>query len=240
MKGVILAGGTGTRLRPLTNMLNKHLLPVGRYPMIHYAINKVAEADINEVMLVTGRHSAGLYMEYIGSGRQWGLDVSYKIQEEAGGIAQALGLAEDFVRPDEKLLVILGDNLFEDSLREEAHAFAREGSGAHVFLKRAENVGRYGVPMLERERIVRIIEKPITPPSSYAVTGIYMYDNSVFEIIRRLQPSARGELEITDVNNEYARWGLLTYSVLHGWWIDAGTHQALREAGARLWEREEE
>jgi glucose-1-phosphate thymidylyltransferase len=236
MKGVILAGGTGTRLRPLTNIINKHLLPVGKYPMIHYAIQKMADAGIKELLLVTGKHSAGLYTEYVGSGRQWGLEVSYKIQEEAGGIAQALALAEAFVRPDEKLLVILGDNLFEDSLGEAVINFDEQNSGAHVFLKQVEDPRRYGVPVLKGSRIERILEKPLIPPSDYAVTGIYLYDAQVFDIIRTLRPSERGELEITDVNNVYAKQGLLSYSMLSGWWMDAGTHQALAEAGNRLLE----
>ncbi|MCR8629702.1 MULTISPECIES: sugar phosphate nucleotidyltransferase [Paenibacillus] len=238
MKGVILAGGTGTRLRPLTNIINKHLLPVGKYPMIHYAIEKMAEAGIKELLLVTGKHSAGLYTEYVGSGREWGVEVSYKIQEEAGGIAQALALAEEFVRPDEKLLVILGDNLFEDSLQEAVVEFSEMNSGAHVFLKHVMDPHRYGVPVLKGNRIERIIEKPKVPPSDYAVTGIYLYDNRVFDMIRTLQPSERGELEITDVNNVYAEQGLLTYSMFTGWWMDAGTHQALAEAGAKLLESE--
>ncbi|TDF97558.1 sugar phosphate nucleotidyltransferase [Paenibacillus piri] len=238
MKGVILAGGTGTRLRPLTNIINKHLLPVGKYPMIHYAIEKMANAGIQDLMLVTGKHSAGLYTEYVGDGRQWGLEVSYKIQEEAGGIAQALSLAEDFVAPDKQVLVILGDNLFEDSLREAVNDFKSQEQGARVFLKQVHDPYRYGVPVMKKGRIETIMEKPEIPPSNYAVTGIYLYDSQVFDIIRQLQPSERGELEITDVNNAYARQGLLFHSLLTGWWTDAGTHQALLAAGARLLERE--
>ncbi|MCZ8519173.1 MULTISPECIES: sugar phosphate nucleotidyltransferase [Paenibacillus] len=239
MKGVILAGGTGTRLRPMTNIVNKHLLPVGKYPMIHYALDKMAEAGIEQVMLVTGRQSAGLYTDYIGSGKPWGMKVSYGIQEAAGGIAEALGLAESFVKPGEKLMVLLGDNLFDDSLKEAAERFERKEEGAHVFLKKVDDPRRYGVPELAGGRIVRIVEKPQVAPTTYAVTGMYLYDAHVFDIIKTLQPSARGELEITDVNNAYAEQGLLGYSMLSGWWTDAGTHRSLLEAGLRLMEREQ-
>jgi glucose-1-phosphate thymidylyltransferase len=240
MKGVILAGGTGTRLRPLTSIINKHLLPIGKYPMIHYAIEKMADAGIKELLLITGKHSAGLYTEYVGNGGQWGLKITYKIQEEAGGIAQALALAEEFVRPERKLLVILGDNLFEDSLREQVAEFQKQRKGAHVFLKQVDDPRRYGVPMIKNGRIERIAEKPEVPPSDYAVTGIYLYDTQVFDIIRTLRPSERGELEITDVNNIFAQKGLLTYSTLSGWWTDAGTHEALMEAGVKLLERDKQ
>ncbi|MCZ8513610.1 sugar phosphate nucleotidyltransferase [Paenibacillus filicis] len=239
MKGILLAGGTGTRLRPMTTILNKHLLPVGKYPMIHYALCKMAEAGIRDILLVIGKPSAGLYTEYIGSGAAWGLQVSYRIQEEAGGIAQALGLAESFAGCGEKLMVVLGDNLFEDSLQEAVKAFEHNDKGAHVFLKKVGDPGRYGVPELVNGRISRILEKPERPPSKYAVTGIYLYESDVFDIIRTLKPSARGELEITDVNNVYAAEGRLGYSLLSGWWTDAGTHRSLLEAGIRLMEREE-
>ncbi|MEK8131255.1 sugar phosphate nucleotidyltransferase [Paenibacillus filicis] len=239
MKGIILAGGTGTRLRPLTSIVNKHLLPVGKYPMIHYALVKMAEAGIEQVLLITGKQSAGLYADYIGDGQPWGLQVRFGIQEEAGGIAQALGLAEAFVHPGEKLLVLLGDNLFEESFRDPVQSFAVSGKGAHVFLKQVEDPRRYGVAEIAAGLITRVVEKPEQPPSSYAVTGAYLYDSAVFDIIRHLRPSARGELEITDVNNAYAAQGLLSYSHLAGWWTDAGTHRSLLEAGARLLEEEE-
>ncbi|SDD30595.1 glucose-1-phosphate thymidylyltransferase [Paenibacillus sp. UNCCL117] len=238
MKGIILAGGTGTRLRPLTGIVNKHLLPVGKYPMIHYGLVQMAEAGIKEVILVTGKQSAGLYAEYIGSGRSWGLQVSFSVQEEAGGIAQALGLAEACVHPGDKLMVLLGDNLFGDSLKEAVRAFEAGSKGAHVFLKEVDDPRRYGVAEIADGRIVRIVEKPEQPPSSYAVTGAYLYDYSVFGIIRTLRPSDRGELEITDVNNAYAAKGLLDYSLLPGWWTDAGTHRSLLEAGMRLMKEE--
>lgn len=234
VKGIILAGGTGTRLRPITNVINKHMLPVGPYPMIHYALDKMADAGIRDVVLVIGKPSAGLYTEYIGSGKAWGLQVSYTIQEEAGGIAQALGLARPLVNPGEKLMVLLGDNLFEDSLKEAAEAFERSDQGAHVFLKQVNDPRRYGVPEIVNGRIVRILEKPERPPSAYAVTGIYFYGPDVFDRIRTLRPSDRGELEITDVNNHYAAEGRLGYSLLSGWWTDAGTRRSLLEAGIKL------
>ncbi|MCS7458842.1 sugar phosphate nucleotidyltransferase [Paenibacillus doosanensis] len=238
MKGVILAGGTGTRLRPMTSIVNKHLLPVGKHPMIHYAIEKMAEAGIKQVLLIIGKQSAGLYMDYIGLGQQWGVEICYKIQENAGGIAQGLALAEGYTLPGEKLLLILADNLFEDSLNAQVQKFESQGTGAHVFLKQMKDSRRYGVPVFDQGRIARILEKPANPPSDYAVTGIYLYDDQVFDIIRTLQPSARGELEITDLNNVYAERGALSHSLLSGWWVDAGTHRSLLDAGMKLLERD--
>ncbi|WP_010503115.1 sugar phosphate nucleotidyltransferase [Paenibacillus elgii] len=234
MKGVILAGGSGTRLKPMTRFLNKHLLPVGPYPMIHYAISKMAEVGISDILLVTGKHSGGLFIDYIGSGREWNVRMSFKVQEEPGGIAQALSLAEDFVNPREKFVVLLGDNLFEDSLKEEFARFREQPVQARVFLKKIEDPRRYGVPVMDGSRIVRIEEKPELPKSSYCVTGIYMYDAGVFDIIRTIQPSARGEMEITEVNNRYAARGMLSYGILNGWWIDAGTHLSFMEAAQRM------
>ncbi|MBP3966092.1 sugar phosphate nucleotidyltransferase [Paenibacillus lignilyticus] len=234
MKGIILAGGTGSRLRPMSSIVNKHLLPVGNYPMIHYALDKMAEAGIHDILLVIGKPSAGLYVDYIGSGASWNVQVSYKIQECAGGIAQALGLAESFVRTGEKLLVLLGDNLFEDSLKSFVKDFETSEKGAEVFLKKVADPRRYGVPDLQNGRIAHIQEKPEKPPCDYAVTGIYLYESDVFEIIRGIRPSARGELEITDVNNVYAGEGRLGYRLLSGWWTDAGTQLSLQEAGLRL------
>ncbi|WP_281889219.1 sugar phosphate nucleotidyltransferase [Paenibacillus sp. YYML68] len=239
MKGILLAGGNGTRLRPMTRIVNKHLLPVGKYPMIHYAIAKMAEAGIKDVLLITGKHSMGLYAEYVGSGACWGVRVAYLLQEEAGGIAQALGLAEPFVEADDKVLLLLGDNLYEDSLAEAVAAFKQREHGAHVFVKRVPDPERYGVAEVENGVITRIVEKPQEPHSDLAVTGMYLYDSNVFQIVRSLKPSARGELEITDVNNEYARLGQLTYSELRGWWTDAGTHRSLLDAGIRLLGEEE-
>ncbi|UJF32083.1 sugar phosphate nucleotidyltransferase [Paenibacillus hexagrammi] len=234
MKGVILAGGTGTRLRPLTSMLNKHLLPVGRYPMIYYAIDKLRLAGVTDILLVTNKQSAPLYVQFLGSGKEWGVKITYKIQDQAGGIADALELAESFVHPGEKLIVLLGDNLFEDSLAGCVKEFEQQSEGARVFLKQVDDPRRFGVPVMNGDLIERIEEKPKEPKSSYCVTGIYMYDEMVFDMIRAIEPSARGELEITDVNNLYATKGLLTYSILNGWWIDAGTFPSLYEATDRL------
>lgn len=235
MKGVILAGGSGTRLRPITQIINKHLLPVGPLPMIHYAIAKMAEAGIRELLLITGKHSAGLFIEYLGSGSSLDVNISYRIQEEAGGIAQALALAEGFVQPQDKFLVLLGDNLFVDSLESAVRFFDREAEGkAMVFLKEVEDARRYGVPEIKEDRILCIEEKPAHPKSTYCVTGIYMYDSTVFGVIQGIKASSRGELEITDVNNVYAHQGKLAYRKLEGWWTDAGTHGSLLEASIRL------
>lgn len=229
MKGVILAGGTGTRLYPLTKIVNKHLLPVGKQPMILYGIEKLRESGIEDILLVIGAHSAGLYAQLLGSGKEWGVRLTYKIQEEAGGIAQALALAEGWAAPGEPVAVLLGDNLFEDSLSGYISDFLQQGSGAKVLLKQVSDPRRYGVPVLQGGRIERIVEKPADPPSSYCVTGIYLYDGSVFDIIRTIKPSERGELEITDVNNAYAARGELTYAILKGWWTDAGTFRSLHD-----------
>lgn len=231
MKGVILAGGVGTRLYPLTQIVNKHLLPVGKHPMIHYAIAKLGEAGIRDVLLVIGKQSAGHYIEYLGGGAGWGVHLTYKVQDEAGGIAQALALAESFIPPGEKFVMMLGDNLFEQSLAPYVQSFVQERPGiAKVLLKEVADPHRYGVPQLRSGVIARIDEKPSEPASNYCVTGIYMYDTSVFDLIRSISPSARGELEITDVNNRYAAQGKLIYEVLGGWWIDAGTFESLHEA----------
>lgn len=235
MKGVILAGGSGTRLRPMTKIINKHLLPVGPFPMIHYAVSKMAAAGIKDIMLVTGKQSAGLFMEYIGSGSGWGVRLTYKIQEEAGGIAQALALADGFIQPQDKFVVLLGDNLFEDGLESAVRIFAEAEQGsAMVFLKKVADPRRYGVPEMRGDRIAAIEEKPAYPKSDYCVTGIYMYDSGVFDKIQEIQASERGELEITDVNNRYAAQGMLAYRLLEGWWTDAGTHRSLLEASIWL------
>jgi glucose-1-phosphate thymidylyltransferase len=234
MKGVILAGGTGTRLQPLTLVVNKHLLPVGRKPMILHAIEKMHEAGIDDILLVIGKQSAGIYADFLGNGEQWGVRLTYKIQDRAGGIAEALLLAESFIRPEDRLTVILGDNLFEESLEPFARSFLSMTDGARVLLKQVNDPRRYGVPVLQDGRIARIEEKPENPLSDYCVTGIYFYDSTVFEKIRSIAPSPRGELEITDVNNLYAAEGKLSYDVLNGWWIDAGTIDSLNEAGNRV------
>ncbi|GAW94076.1 sugar phosphate nucleotidyltransferase [Calderihabitans maritimus] len=229
MKGVILAGGTGSRLYPLTKVTNKHLLPVGYYPMIYHPIYKLKAAGIREILIVTGREHLGDVVNLLGSGRDLGLDFTYRVQDSAGGIAQALGLAEEFVG-GEKCVVILGDNIFEDDLCDHVEQFWRQAEGARVLLKEVDEPQRYGVAEIEGDRIIGIEEKPRKPKSNYCVTGIYMYDPQVFEVIRTLKPSWRGELEITDVNNAYVRQNTLTYGTLRGWWTDAGTFDSLLRA----------
>jgi len=234
LKGVILAGGTGSRLSPLTTYMNKHLLPVGPYPMIHYAIAKLSEAGIKEILLIINAHSAQMYAEYLGSGEKFGVILTYRIQEQAGGIAHATALAEPYVGGS-KFALLLGDNLFEDSIAADVNRFASSDEQARVFLKKVEDPRPFGVPRFDdKGRILRIEEKPAIPPSSYSVIGLYLYDAGVFDIVRRIAPSRRGELEITDVNNEYARQGKLAYTVLNGWWIDAGTHESLMEAALKM------
>lgn len=234
MKGVILAGGTGTRLAPLTKVVNKHLLPAGKHPMIHYAVRKLAQAGIEDILIVLGKQSAGLFLDYLGSGKAWGVRLTYRLQEEAGGIAQGLALAEGFVAPGEKMVVLLGDNLFEDDLQPFADRFRKQERGAMVLLKEVDDLYRYGVPVFLQDSIIFIEEKPSTPKSGYCVTGVYLYDSAVFDVIRSIRPSQRGELEITDVNNAYAVKGDLSYGLLSGWWTDAGTFDSLREAGEKL------
>lgn len=229
MKGIILAGGTGSRLYPLTKVTNKHLLPVGKYPMIYHSIYKLKEADINDILIVTGRDHMGDVVNLLGSGYEFGVTFSYKVQDQAGGIAQALGLAENFAK-GESMIVILGDNIFSDSLTEYVNNFKKQGTGAKVLLQRVQDPERYGVAELDGNTITSIEEKPKSPKSPYAVTGVYMYDSDVFDIISTLKPSGRGELEITDVNNAYIENGMLTYDILSGWWTDAGTHDSLAYA----------
>jgi glucose-1-phosphate thymidylyltransferase len=224
VKGVVLAGGTGSRLFPLTKVTNKHLLPVGRYPMIFHPIAKLAEAGITDILVVTGTEHMGDLVRVLGSGRELGLEFTYRVQDAPGGIAQALSLAEGFVGGD-LCAVILGDNIFSAPIAAYADAFARQGEGCLLLLKEVPDPERYGVAEFDPEggRIVAITEKPLRPPSPFAVTGIYFYDPEVFSIARGLTPSARGELEITDVNNAYLRQGKLSHRILDGWWTDAGT-----------------
>lgn len=229
MKGIILAGGTGSRLYPLTKVTNKHLLPVGKYPMIFHAVFKLIEADIRDILIVTGKEHMGDVVSLLGSGKEMGVCFTYKVQDEAGGIAQALGLAEQFVGNDQ-MLVILGDNVFENNISDFVKKFIKQISGAKILIQQVPDPTRFGVPELNEEKIISIEEKPIKPKSLYAVTGIYMFDNRVFDIIKSLKPSNRGELEITDVNNEYIKRNELTYDVLQGWWTDAGTHSSLARA----------
>ncbi|MFD0697770.1 sugar phosphate nucleotidyltransferase [Paenibacillus sp. GCM10027628] len=229
MKGIILAGGTGTRLFPLTKVTNKHLLPVGKYPMIFYSVAKLKEAGILDILIVTGKEHMGDVVNLLGSGQELGVSFTYKVQDEAGGIAQALGLAEQFVNND-RMVVILGDNIFADRIVPFVNNFIVQKSGAKILIQKVQDPQRYGVPVLEGNKIVSIEEKPHKPKSQYAVTGIYMFDNSVFDIIKTLVPSGRGELEITDVNNAYISRNDLTYDILQGWWTDAGTHNSLAKA----------
>jgi glucose-1-phosphate thymidylyltransferase len=231
MKGVVLAGGTGSRLFPLTKVTNKHLLPVGRKPMIYYPIEKLTEAGIEQILIVTGTEHMGSVVGLLGSGREFGCAFTYKVQDEAGGIAQALNLAENFAGGD-SLAVILGDNLFEDPLAPMIERFRRDQGdrGARIALKEVPDPHRFGVATLQGERVAKIVEKPREPESHWAVTGIYLYDGGVFEIIRTLKPSARGELEITDVNNHYIARGEMGYDFIRGWWTDAGTFESLSRA----------
>lgn len=237
MKGVILAGGLGSRLAPLTTITNKHLLPVYDRPMIYYPIQMLAEAGIREIMIVTGGNHAGDFLRLLGNGAAFDLkDLRYAYQEGEGGIADALKLAENFVNR-EKFVTILGDNIIEKTIRPYVERFAAQPAGARILLKEVPDPERFGVPRLEGDRVVEIIEKPAAPPSRYAVTGIYMYDHQVFDLIRPLQPSARGELEITDVNNAYIRRSELRYDLLDGWWTDAGTFPSLYRATHLIWQQ---
>jgi len=229
LRGVVLAGGTGSRLRPLTKVTNKHLLPVGRKPMIYYPIEKLTAIGAEEILIVTGVEHMGDVVGLLGSGREFGCRFTYKVQDEAGGIAQALGLAENFANAG-AIAVILGDNIFQTSLKEHARRFLDQGSGARLLLKQVPDPKRFGVAEVRNGRVLGIEEKPKTPKSDYAVTGIYFYDGSVFDVIRTLKPSGRGELEITDVNNDYVGKGQMGCDVLDGWWTDAGTFESLIRA----------
>lgn len=226
MKGIILAGGTGSRLFPLTKVTNKHLLAVGRKPMIFYPIERLTGAGIQEILIVTGVEHMGDVVGLLGSGKEFGCRFTYRVQDEAGGIAQALGLAEHFVHGD-KCVVILGDNIFEDSISDDVKTFEKQGKGARILLKEVEDPNRFGVAEIKGENVVGIEEKPKSPKSNWAVTGIYMYDSQVFDIVKTLKPSRRGELEITDVNNHYIQQGTLTYGKFKGWWSDAGQFESL-------------
>jgi glucose-1-phosphate thymidylyltransferase len=234
LRGVILAGGTGSRLFPLTKVTNKHLLPVGPEPMIFHPVRKLLEAGVREILIVTGTEHMGDVVGLLGSGGEIGCEFSYRVQDQAGGIAQALGLARRFGNAG-RIAVILGDNIFESSIAPFAEQFRRQESGAKILVQRVPDPGRYGVAVTEGDRVTKILEKPKDPPSDLAVTGIYFYDHTVFDIITTLRPSGRGELEITDVNNEYIARGELTWNELPGWWTDAGTFPSLRHANDLLW-----
>ncbi len=229
MKGIVLAGGTGSRLFPLTKVTNKHLLPVGRKPMIFHPIEKLIEAGITEILIVTGVDHMGHVVGLLGSGKEFGCRFTYKVQDEAGGIAQALSLAENFVHGD-NLVIILGDNIFQDSIIEFVKDYSVQGVGSKVILKEVTDPHRFGVADMDGDKIVDIQEKPENPKSNWIVTGIYFYDSEVFNVIRTLKPSGRGEYEITDVNNYYIQNGVMTYGKFQGWWTDAGTFESLRHA----------
>lgn len=226
IKGLILAGGSGSRLHPVTKVINKHLLPVGRKPMIYHPVSRLVEAGVHDIMVVSNAEHMGGILKLLGSGREFGCRFTYAVQDEAGGIAEAVGLAKNFVGPH-ALAVALGDNIFQQTLAPVVDRFREQGTGARVVLKEVSDPQRFGVATLQGNRIVEIEEKPLTPKSHYAVTGFYLYDANVFSIIKTLQPSARGELEITDVNRRYAAEGKLQFDILDGWWSDAGTFESL-------------
>ncbi len=231
MKGVILAGGTGSRLFPLTKVTNKHLLPVGQEPMIYHPIRKLIETGIDEILIVTGVDHMGDVVTLLGSGREFGCRFTYKVQDEAGGIAQALGLAKNF-SAGSPVCVVLGDNIVQDSIRPFVERFMAQQKGARIVLKEVHDPHRYGVAEITHGKITGIQEKPQKPKSNLAVTGIYLYDYKVYDLISNLKPSARGELEITDVNNAYLTNGELEYDLLEGWWTDAGTFDSLQHANS--------
>jgi glucose-1-phosphate thymidylyltransferase len=230
MKGIVLAGGLGTRLLPLTKITNKHLLPVFDRPMIYYPLQALINVGISDILIVTGGNAAGEFLRLLGNGREFGLkDIHYTYQEGEGGIAEALGLTENFVDGD-RVCVILGDNIFSAGIGPGVEGFMKLPSGARIFLKEVDDPERFGVAELDGKRVVGIEEKPKKPKSRYAVTGIYLYDAEVYSIVKTLKPSGRGELEITDVNNAYVRKGTLTWDLLDGWWTDAGTFESLHRA----------
>lgn len=230
MKGVVLAGGTGSRLFPLTKITNKHLLPIYDRPMIYYPIQTLVDAGIEDILIVTGGRNSGDFLRLLANGKEFGLKhINYTYQEGEGGIADALNLAEHFA-DGQKICVVLGDNIIERSIRDAADRFRQQPRGAHILLKEVSDAERFGVAEVAGDRIVGIEEKPKAPKSNYAVTGIYMYDATVFDKIKTLVPSKRGELEITDVNNAYIREGTMTFSHLEGWWTDAGTFESLLRA----------
>lgn len=230
MKGIVLAGGLGSRLLPLTKVTNKHLLPVYDQPMIYYPIKTLINAGIEDIMIVTGGNSAGDFLKLLGNGKDFGLKhLNYTYQEGEGGIADALSLVEHFA-DDGPICVVLGDNIIEGNIRGAADHYVKQGTGSKILLKRVHDPQRFGVPELDGERVIRIEEKPSHPRSDFAVIGIYFYDASVFDIIKTLVPSGRGELEITDVNNHYIGRGEMTWGELEGWWTDAGTFDSLLHA----------
>ena len=230
LRGVILAGGLGKRLDPLTRITNKHLLPVFNKPMIYYPIQTLVDSGIKDILIVTGGNNAGDFLRLMGNGAEFGLKhINYTYQKGEGGIAEALDLAKHFAQ-DEKIVVILGDNIIGGSIKRAVDAFRSQKSGARILIKKVQDPERFGVAELDGDRVISIEEKPRKPKSNYIVTGIYMYDRQVFDIIKTLKPSGRGELEITDVNNAYIRRGEMSFEILKGWWTDAGTFESLLNA----------
>ena len=231
MKGIVLAGGLGSRLYPLTKVTNKHLLPVYNEPMIYYPIRILVNAGISEILIVTGGNNAGDFLRLLENGKDFGLkQINYAYQQGEGGIAAALSLAEHFADRD-KVAVVLGDNIIEGNIKAAVEKFRKQKEGARILLKEVPDPQRFGVPVFDGKKIIRVEEKPSKPASNYAVIGIYMYDYRVFEFIKSLKPSQRGELEITDVNNFYISEGKMQWDVLEGWWSDAGTFESLQSAG---------
>jgi len=230
MKGIVLAGGLGSRLSPLTKITNKHLLPVYNQPMVYYPIQTLINAGIDDIMIVTGGNSAGDFLKLLGNGKEFGLKhLNYTYQEGEGGIADALSLVEHFA-DDQPICVVLGDNIIEGNIRQAADDYRKQGTGAKILLKEVHDPQRFGVPELDGEKVVQIEEKPQNPKSNLAVIGIYFYDANVFDVIKTLVPSGRGELEITDVNNHYINENAMTWNELDGWWTDAGTFESLLHA----------
>lgn len=234
MKGIILAGGTGSRMLPCTKVTNKHLLPVYDKPMIYYPLQTMIDAGITEIMIVSGKGHAGHFLELLSSGQEMGLKLSYAIQEKAGGIAEALGLTEEFAGKDD-ICVILGDNIFEDNFKQDIETFRL---GAKIFLKEVTDAERFGVAELRGNKVIGIEEKPKAPKSNYAVTGLYLYDNSVYSIIKTLKPSQRGELEITDVNNAFVKENKMEFAAVNGFWSDAGTFESLHRSASFVREKQ--
>lgn len=229
MKGIILAGGSGKRLRPTTKVTNKHLLPIHDKPMIYYPLKTLTNAGIKDIMIVTGNESAGDFLKLLGSGKDFGVDFTYRVQDGSLGIANALSLAKNFVGK-EKFVVILGDNLFEDNFKEQMQAFEKSNAEACVFLKEVPDPERFGVAEVEGDKIISIVEKPEKPKINTVITGLYMYSPNVFEVIRTLKPSARGEYEITDVNNAYVKKGTMSFHVVKGFWSDMGTFESMHRS----------
>lgn len=237
MKGVILGGGLGTRLNPLTEITNKHLLPVGKEPMIWHAVKQLIMSDITDIMVITSTHHMGSVVNSLGSGKRFGCEFTYRVQEEAGGIAHALALSRQFAN-NQRIVVLLGDNIFEYSIAPYVEEFHGQEEGGRVLLKEVGDPERFGIAALDEKLILQIEEKPSQPKSNHAVVGCYMYDAQVFDIIDRIEPSERGELEISSVNNEYIARGLLQYSFVRGRWTDAGTFESLNEANELLLEND--